>query len=47
VEAGLRAPATPTLVLVDRTGAILDAWEGAGPPERQAAIVKAVEAVLR
>jgi hypothetical protein len=47
VDAGLRVHATPTLVLVDRTGAILDAWEGAGPPERQAAIVKAVEAVLR
>ncbi len=47
VGAGLRVHATPTLVLVDRTGAILDAWEGAGPPERQAAIVKAVEAVLR
>ena len=47
VDAALRVQATPTLVLVDKTGAILDAWEGAGPPERQAAIVKAVETLLK
>ena len=47
VGAGLRVHATPTIVLVDRTGLIVGAWEGAGPPERQAAIVKAIEAALR
>ena len=34
--AGLRVRATPTLVLVNREGTILHAWEGVGP-DRQAA----------
>ena len=47
VETGLRVRATPTLLLVDRTGTVLEAWEGAGPPERQSSIVKAIDAALR
>lgn len=43
---GLRVRATPTLVLTDRQGTILEAWEGVGPPEQQAAIAKAVERAL-
>jgi hypothetical protein len=38
---GLRARVTPTLVLVDRTGTVLGAWEGV-PPERQAAITQTI-----
>ena len=40
--AGLRVRVTPTLVLVDRAGTILHAWEGVGPEEKQAAITQAV-----
>ena len=40
---GLRARVTPTLVLVNRDGTILHVWEGV-PPDRQAAIIEAVEA---
>jgi thiol-disulfide isomerase/thioredoxin len=32
---GLRVKATPTLVLVDRNGRILDTWEGVGPASQQ------------
>lgn len=32
---GLRVQATPTLVLVDRRGRILDTWEGVGPSSQQ------------
>lgn len=32
---GLRVRATPTLVLVDRSGKILEAWEGVGPEPQQ------------
>ena len=32
---GLRVKATPTLVLVDRDGKILDTWEGVGPASQQ------------
>ncbi len=45
--AGLRVRVTPTLVLVDRTGAILHAWEAVGPPDRQQAIARAVTAALK
>ena len=41
--AGLRVRATPTLVLVDRQGRILAAWEGVGPPEKQNAIAKIID----
>ena len=47
VPAGLRVRATPTLVLVNRNGTVLDAWEGAGPPERQSSIIKTIDAALR
>ena len=47
VGPGLRVRATPTLVLVNNDGKILDAWEGAGPPERQSSIVRAIDAALR
>ena len=39
--AGLRARVTPTLVLVDRDGTILGAWEGV-PPDQQAAIAETI-----
>jgi hypothetical protein len=42
--AGLRATVVPTLVLVDRQGRILGAWEGV-PPARQPEIRKAIRAV--
>ena len=44
VPAGLRVRATPTLVLVDRTGRILGAWEGVGPPDQQAVIQQSIHA---
>ncbi len=39
--------ATPTLVLVDQNGTVLEAWEGAGPPEKQSSILKAIDVALR
>ena len=33
--AGVRVRATPTLVLIDRSGKILAAWEGVGPEPQQ------------
>jgi hypothetical protein len=39
---GLGVRVTPTLVLVDRRGTILDAWEGVGPAEAQRAIAQAI-----
>jgi len=47
VPSGLRVRATPTIVLVNKNGTVLDAWEGTGPPERQSSIVKAIDASLR
>jgi len=44
---GLRVRATPTMVLVDRQGKVIGAWEGAGKPERQAAILKAVDEAIK
>ncbi len=44
---GLRVRATPTMVLVDRQGKVLGAWEGAGKPERQAAILKVVDETIK
>jgi len=40
----LRVHATPTLVLVDAQGHILDAWEGVAKDDVQAAILKAIDA---
>ena len=45
--AGLRLKATPTLVLVNRAGTIVHAWEGVGPAEQQAAIATAILAALK
>jgi len=39
---GLSVRVTPTLVLVDRQGTILDAWEGVGPPEKQSQIAQSL-----
>jgi hypothetical protein len=39
--------ATPTILLVNRQGRILNAWEGVGKEDRQAAIFKAVDAATR
>ncbi len=44
---GLRVRATPTMVLVDREGRVIGAWEGAGKPDRQAAILKAVDEAVK
>jgi len=43
----LRVRATPTIVLVNQNGTVIDAWEGAGPPERQSSIIKAIDGALR
>jgi peroxiredoxin len=47
VPASARVRATPTLVLVNREGQILQAWEGVGSSDHQAEIVKAVDSALR
>ena len=44
--ADLRVRSTPTLVLVNQRGEILKAWEGVGPPDKQAAIARAIDAAL-
>ena len=44
--AGIRVRATPTLVLVDRAGTVLHAWEGIGPVEKQAVISQAIVTAL-
>jgi hypothetical protein len=44
VPAGVRVRATPTLVLVNRRGEILGAWEGVGPAEQQSVIQKSIHA---
>jgi hypothetical protein len=45
--AGLRVRVTPTLILVNREGTILHAWEGVGPDEKQRAIAAAIDAAFR
>lgn len=47
VTAGLKVRSTPTLVLVNRQGRILGAWEGVGKETQQAAILKAVDGATR
>jgi peroxiredoxin len=47
VPANARVRATPTLVLVNREGMILEAWEGVGSSDHQAEIVKAVDSAMR
>ena len=39
---GLSVRVTPTLVLVDRQGTVLDAWEGVGPVEKQSEIAQSL-----
>lgn len=43
---GLRVRVTPTLVLVNRQGTIIEAWEGVGPDSNQAAIRNAILRVI-
>ncbi len=43
--AGIRARVTPTLVLVDRAGTVVHAWEGL-PPDRQQAILQSVQSAI-
>jgi peroxiredoxin len=42
---GLRVRATPTIVLVDRQGRIVNAWEGAGKIDTRLAIRAAIDAL--
>jgi len=44
--AGARVRATPTLVLVTRTGRVLRSWEGVGPAQSQQEILKTLETTL-
>jgi hypothetical protein len=46
VPAGLRVRSTPTLVLVDRQGQVLGAWEGVGPEKKQKEIRAAIQTLL-
>jgi len=45
--AGLRVKATPTIVLVNEKGVIINAWEGAARTEVQAEMVKTIELARR
>jgi hypothetical protein len=45
--AGLRVRVTPTVILVNRDGTILHAWEGVGPDAKQQTIAVAIAAALR
>jgi len=47
VPAGTRVRATPTLVLVDRSGQILGAWEGVGPEDEHAALTATIDELLK
>jgi peroxiredoxin len=44
--AGLKVRLTPTLVLINRRGEILGAWEGVGPVEQQSTIAKAIDRAI-
>ena len=44
---GLRVRATPTIVLVDWQGRVVNAWEGAAKPEQRVAMIAAVDALAR
>jgi peroxiredoxin len=43
---GLNVRVTPTLVLVDRQGTIIQAWEGVGPAEKQTEITASLTSQL-
>jgi len=45
--AGIRVRVTPTLVLVDKSGTILNAWEGVGAPDKQKLIAAATAAAVK
>ena len=47
VPAGLRVKATPTIVLVNAQGVIVNAWEGAAKPEVQDEMLKTIERARR
>jgi peroxiredoxin len=47
VTAGLKVRATPTVILVNRQGRILGAWEGVGKETQQATILKTIDATTR
>ncbi|MEZ5315966.1 MAG: hypothetical protein R2752_01050 [Vicinamibacterales bacterium] len=43
----LRARRTPTLVVVDRAGHVLGAWEGVGPDDEHATLTAAIDRLLK
>ena len=43
----LKVQATPTILIVDRRGKILGAWEGVGTPDRQAAVLELINSSTR
>jgi hypothetical protein len=43
---GLKVRVTPTLVLVDRQGTIVDTWEGVGAPDKQSQISESLTSRL-
>jgi peroxiredoxin len=47
VDSPMKVRATPTVLIVNRQGRILGAWEGVGKPDVQAALTTAVDAIGR
>ena len=47
VTANLKVRATPTVLLVNRQGMILGAWEGVGKEDRQAAILATIDSAAK
>jgi hypothetical protein len=43
---GLKVRVTPTLVLVDRQGTVVETWEGVGPPDKQTQIADSLTSRL-
>lgn len=43
VPAGVKVQATPTVLIVNRKGKIVGAWEGVGKDDKQAAILAAID----
>jgi len=43
---GLKVRVTPTVVLINKRGEILGAWEGVGPADQQDAIAKAIDRAI-
>ena len=43
---GLKVRVTPTLVLVDRQGTVVETWEGVGPPDKQTQIAESLTSRL-